>query len=97
MQYPKIVKAKAIGYEKLIIHFDNNVVKELSLKPYLKTARFHLLLANPSMIKTFSIDGGYAISWNDEADISEYDAWKKGKNISHSLRQKSTKKRPSKQ
>ena len=38
-------------------------------------------LKNPSFFKNVKVEtGGYAVYWNDNIDISEYELWKNGKN-----------------
>jgi hypothetical protein len=38
-------------------------------------------LKNPSFFKNVKIEkGGYAVYWNDNIDISEYELWKNGRN-----------------
>jgi hypothetical protein len=37
-------------------------------------------LKNPSFFKNVKVEtGGYAVYWNDNIDISEYELWKNGK------------------
>ncbi|NJO51460.1 MAG: DUF2442 domain-containing protein, partial [Leptolyngbyaceae cyanobacterium RM2_2_4] len=37
------------------------------------------LLRQPAFFRNFKVEpGGYAIVWNEEIDISEYELWKNG-------------------
>jgi len=39
-------------------------------------------LKNPVLFKSVRVEkGGYAIFWNDDIDISEYELWKHGKEM----------------
>jgi hypothetical protein len=43
-------------------------------------------LRQPAFFKNFEIDsGGYAIVWNDEIDISEYELWQNGVSVASQL------------
>jgi hypothetical protein len=44
---------------------------------------FQILKSDP-FFKTVKVDsGGYGISWNDDADLSEYELWKNGIEVIH--------------
>jgi len=43
-------------------------------------------LKNKAFFKVVKVDsGGYGLSWNSEMDLSEYELWKNGKEVNHSL------------
>ena len=79
--YPKIINAKLNGDYQLMVTFNNNIVKKLNFLPKLSEPRFEAL-NNKTLFDNFQIDqGGYGISWNNEIDISEYEAWTNGELI----------------
>ncbi len=42
-----------------------------------------LLLKNPALFKSVQVEkGGYAVYWNSEIDISEYELWRHGQPLS---------------
>ena len=81
MQYPKIIKAKAIDDHTLMVQFSNQEVKQYDVHPLLKKSMF-APLQQPASFKNFKIEsGGYALVWNEEIDISEYELWKNGTQV----------------
>ncbi len=79
MPYPKIQHAKAVNHHVLAIEFNNGEKKLYDIAPLLKNEMF-LPLRNPDFFKNVQIEpGGYAVFWNEEIDISEYELWIHGK------------------
>lgn len=78
MKYPRIHKAKAINDTTLIIEFTNQEIKKYDVRPLLEIPMF-APLRKPAFFKNFKVEpAGYAIAWNEEIDISEYELWKNG-------------------
>lgn len=78
MKYPRIYKVKAIDDTTLMIEFTNQEIKRYDIRPLLETSTFSLL-RQPAFFKNFRVEpGGYAIVWNEEIDLSEYELWKNG-------------------
>lgn len=78
IKYPKIHKARAINDNTLLIEFSNGEVKKYDIRHLLETPMFSLL-RQPAFFRNFQVEpGGYAIVWNEEIDISEYELWKNG-------------------
>lgn len=78
MNYPKIVFVQAIDNYQLIIGFSNHKYRQYDIKPLLKKEMF-APLENLAFFKNVEIEqGGYAISWNEDIDISEYELWVNG-------------------
>ncbi len=76
--YPKIQQAQAIDDTTLIIKFTNQELKKYDIRPLLESPMF-APLRQPGFFKNFKVEpGGYAIVWNEEIDISEYELWKNG-------------------
>lgn len=81
MQYPKVISALAIDHHTLLIEFDNNKKKQYDITPLLNKEMFSPL-KNPALFKTVKVEqGGYAVVWNSEIDISEYELWSHGQEI----------------
>lgn len=78
MRYPKVKSASAIDDHTLLVEFDNNVKKKYDVTPLLSKEMFYLL-RNPALFKSVKVEqGGYAVVWNSEIDISEYELWNHG-------------------
>ena len=81
MQYPKIQTAVPTDNHTLIIEFDNQETKKYDVTPLLENEMFHLL-KDPSFFKNVRVEsGGYAVVWNADIDISEYELWMHGEFI----------------
>ena len=81
MSYPKISSAKAIDDHTLLIEFDNLTKKTYDIEHLLEKEMF-LPLKNPAFFSNVQVDeNGYAIFWNADIDISEYELWTHGKLI----------------
>jgi hypothetical protein len=78
MKYPQIHKARTIDDTTLAIEFTNREVKKYDIRHLLETPMFSPL-RQPAFFRNFKVEpGGYAIVWNEEIDISEYELWKNG-------------------
>lgn len=81
MNIPKIKSAEAIDNHTLVVLFDNNQRKKYDITPLLDKEMF-ILLKNSALFKSVKVDhGGYAVVWNSDIDISEYELWEHGKNM----------------
>ena len=73
MQYPKIKSAWTIDERTLIVEFSNNEKRKYDITKLLTKEMFYPL-QNFQVFKNFQIDSsGYAIVWNEDIDISEYE------------------------
>lgn len=79
MNYPKINFAKAIDDYTLLIEFDNSEKRIYDIKPLLNKEMFKPLRSSAFFQNVQIEKNGYAIFWNDEIDISEYELWTHGK------------------
>jgi hypothetical protein len=78
MKYPQIHEATAIDDTTLIVEFTNQEIKKYDIRHLLDNPMFSPL-RQPAFFKNFQIDsGGYALVWNEDIDISEYELWKNG-------------------
>lgn len=75
MKYPTIKSAEAIDNQTLIVEFFNQEKRQYNITRLLKKEVF-LPLKNPAFFKNFWVEqGGYAIVWNEDIDLSEYELW----------------------
>jgi len=78
MNTPRIRTASAIDDHTLVIQFENDEKRKYDISPLLEKAMF-APLKNPILFKSVKVDqGGYAVVWNSEIDISEYELWVHG-------------------
>ncbi|MDQ7014935.1 MAG: DUF2442 domain-containing protein [Gammaproteobacteria bacterium] len=82
MTYPKIKSVKAIDDHTLIVEFNNNHKRKYDITPLLAKEMFSPL-KNQALFKAVQVEqGGYAVAWNNSIDISEYELWSHGQEIS---------------
>ncbi len=82
MKCPKIKSVSAIDSHTLLVEFDNKEKRKYDVTPLLGKEIF-APLKNPSFFKAVKVEqGGYAVVWNSEIDISEYELWKHGQPVS---------------
>jgi len=75
---PKLFAVQALENKKLRVKFVNGVEKvyDCTQLPDIEMFQFH---KNDALFKSVKVDaGGYGISWNDDADLSEYELWTNG-------------------
>jgi hypothetical protein len=78
MNTPKILSVQALEDKKLLVKFVNGVEKVYDCNPLLDMDMFEVL-KNDAFFKAVKVEpGGYGISWNDDADLSEYELWTNG-------------------
>jgi len=81
MKYPKVKSALAVDNHILVVEFDNHQKKKYDITPLLSREMFSPL-NNPTFFKTVRVEqGGYAVVWNENIDISEYELWSRGQAI----------------
>ncbi|MEP6515060.1 DUF2442 domain-containing protein [Microcoleus vaginatus] len=78
MKPERIVSAKAIDDNTLMVKFANLEIKTYNISKLLDNRMF-AMLSNPGFFRNFKIEpGGYALVWNEDIDISEYELWQNG-------------------
>ena len=78
MDTPKILSVQALDKKILLVKFVNGIEKVYDCNPLLGIEMFEVL-KNDAFFKSVRVDsGGYGISWNDDADLSEYELWTNG-------------------
>jgi hypothetical protein len=81
MNIPKIQSATPEEGRFLVVLFSNGERKRYDIDRLTKNEMF-LPLRDPAFFKNVSVEpGGYAVSWNSEIDISEYELWKHGEEM----------------
>jgi len=92
MRHPKIKCAQAIDDHNLLIEFDNSEKKKYDISPLLTYEMFRPL-SNTAFFKAVQVDkGGYGVIWSDSIDISEYELWKNGQELTQEERRRDCKK-----
>ncbi|MDX1919967.1 MAG: DUF2442 domain-containing protein [Candidatus Caenarcaniphilales bacterium] len=80
-KYPKLKSVQAIDSTTLLAEFDNHEFRRYSMARLLQNPIFEPL-KNPALFKAVQIEvGGYAVSWNNEIDLSEYEIWTNGEKV----------------
>jgi hypothetical protein len=78
MKPPRIVFAEALDNRTLVVKFSNNEFKKYNVSKLLEKPMF-AKFQNPAFFKSFKIEeGGYALVWDEDVDISEYELWQNG-------------------
>jgi len=78
MQYPKVKSVSALDNYTLLVEFNNNQKKKYDVAPLLSKDMFSPL-KNQALFKAAKVEqGGYAVVWNSNIDISEYELWSHG-------------------
>ena len=81
MNYPKVQTVKAINEHTLLVEFDNSDRKLYDAAPLFEREAFSLL-RNYGFFKNVKVEkSGYAVFWNDDIDLSEYELWTNGKAV----------------
>ena len=88
MDTPKILSVQALDNKNLLVQFVNGVEKIYDCNPLLDMEMFEVL-TNDAFFKSVQVDsGGYGISWNDDADLSEYELWTNGVEVEVAMPEK---------
>ncbi len=85
MHTPKIKTAAALNDHTLLIEFDNQQRKTYDVTPLLSRPMFQPLKNKLLFNSVFVEQGGYAVAWGSEIDISEYELWQHGKDYSENI------------
>jgi len=81
MKYPKIHAVTAKSLYILLVEFENQEKREYDVSKLLEKEMF-APLKNPVLFKSCKIDtNGYAVIWNEDIDISEYELWHNGRPV----------------
>ena len=82
MQAPKIHSVVTVDNTTLLVEFENKQRKKYDITGLLDMEMF-APLKNTALFKAVQVErGGYAVYWNSEIDISEYELWRNGQVVS---------------
>jgi hypothetical protein len=77
----KITKVTPVDNYKLIVEFNNGIIKQYDMSKLFYLEAFKPL-ENKFLFKQAKADDfGHGVVWNDEIDISEYEIWTNGTDI----------------
>jgi len=83
MRYPRVQNATAINDHTLLIEFDDKSKKLYDISPLLEREMFRPL-KDVTFFKAVKVDtGGYAVYWNADIDLSEYELWTHGETVNN--------------
>ncbi|OQY58677.1 MAG: hypothetical protein B6245_10680 [Desulfobacteraceae bacterium 4572_88] len=78
MKYPTIKSVSVIGRHTLLVSFSNDEKRKYDVSPLLDREMFSAL-RNPAFFRNVRVDvSGYALIWDEDTDISEYELWTNG-------------------
>ena len=78
MLCPKIRSVETIDDHTLLVEYDNAWKHQYDVTPLLKREMF-APLRNLALFKSAHVEqGGYAVVWNREIDLSEFEIWSNG-------------------
>jgi len=81
-EIPKINDVVPVRPYTIRVRFSNGIVKEYDCRHLLERPAFGLL-ENQAFFRLVHVDtGGYGVSWNSDIDLSEYELWINGKEVS---------------
>jgi len=81
MQVPTIQSVSPSEDLILVVSFSDGTKKSYDVAPLTDKEMF-APLKNRAFFRNVSVEpGGYAVSWNSDIDISEYELWQHGKPI----------------
>ncbi len=82
MPIPRVLSVIPIGDHTLLVEFNNREKRKYDITRLLDKDMF-APLKNPAFFKSVQVEkGGYAVYWNSEIDISEYELWRHGQPLS---------------
>ena len=79
---PKVKSVRPLANRHLLVDFTNGASKDYDCNQLIHLPAFEIL-KNDSFFKQVKADaGGYGISWNADVDLSEYEIWTNGRDLS---------------
>jgi hypothetical protein len=81
MNIPRIESVSAVEGHVLVVLFSDGTRKSYDVAPLTQREMF-APLRNEAFFRNVSVEpGGYAVSWNSEIDISEFELWQHGRSM----------------
>ena len=82
MNIPKIISAQVIQEGCIYVQFSDGSKIKYPISTIVKKHSSFTPLQELAFLRNFTIEaGGYALSWNEDIDISEYELWKNGEPV----------------
>ncbi len=78
MKIPRIEQVKPQEGHILLVSFNNGEKKKYDINRLLNKDMFEPLKNQAFFNNVYVEPGGYAVAWNSEIDISEYELWQHG-------------------
>ena len=75
---PLVTAVEPLADHVLRVCFEGGTVKHYDVKPLLHLAMFQPLHDADLFREARVVSGGYAVAWNADIDISEYELWQHG-------------------
>lgn len=80
--YPTIKYIEPLPNYRLFVIFENGAIKVYSMKERLQSPAFQALQDEALFKQVHVASGGYGAIWNDDIDLSEYELWRNGVEVS---------------
>ncbi|MCL2096874.1 MAG: DUF2442 domain-containing protein [Oscillospiraceae bacterium] len=78
----KVKSVKPLEDMVLFVEFENGVNKKYDVKQLIPKFNIYEDLKYNNLFNQVHVDcGGYAVAWNGDIDISEYELWENGNQI----------------
>jgi hypothetical protein len=75
----KVISVTPLDDMRLLVAFENGIVKIFDVKPIIKDFPEYAALENTDLFNLVQVEaGGYGIAWNSELDASEGELWENG-------------------
>lgn len=75
----RIANVVPLSNMKLLVFFENGVIKKFDVKPIIKDYPEFEALKEPALFQMVKVEpGGYGVSWNEDLDCSEGELWENG-------------------
>ena len=75
---PRVTAVEPLPGHVLRVCFEGGAVKHYDVKPLLHLPMFQPLRDTDLFREARVVSGGYAVVWNADIDISEYELWQHG-------------------
>lgn len=75
---PRVTAVEPLADHVLRVCFEGGTVKHYDVKPLLRLPMFQPLRDAELFREASVVSGGYAVAWNTDIDISEYELWQHG-------------------
>jgi hypothetical protein len=81
MDIPRIAEVQPLEDHWLLVTFTNGKMKRYDLSPLLNDEVFAPLRDRALFTRVAVEQGGYAVAWNADIDLSEYELWQHGAEV----------------